>query len=89
MVLQIAAIVREALAAGAVADQEPITGRYAEELAAVADQFTPGAPPRLVGAAMAAFSAELFGQLANSVDDDRRGFFEFQMRGAAQFVGLT
>jgi hypothetical protein len=36
-----------------------------------------------------AVSAELFGQLANTVDEDRRGFFEFQMRGAAAFLGLT
>jgi hypothetical protein len=36
-----------------------------------------------------AVSAELFGQLNNSVDEDRRGFFEFQMRGAAAFIGLT
>jgi AcrR family transcriptional regulator len=92
----IAGIVREAYEQGRIAAGEPIAGRYAEELAAVAAQFTPGAPPRVVGAAMAAFiqlcgavSAELFGQLASSVDEDRRGFFEFQMRGAAAFIGLT
>lgn len=96
VIMLIGHLVHEAHAAGRIPDPEPITGRYAEELAAVAEHFTPGAPPRLVGAAMAAFiqlcgavSAELFGQLNNSVDDDRRGFFEFQMRGAAAFVGLT
>jgi AcrR family transcriptional regulator len=95
VVLRIAGIVRDAYAIGRIAEREPLTGRYAEELAAVAAQFGDGIPPRLVGAAMAAFvqlcgaiSAELFGQLANSIDDDRRGFFEFQMRGAAAFIGL-
>jgi len=96
VVLQIAAIVRDAFAAGRIGPQPEISGRYAEELQAVADQFGPGIPPRLIGAGMAAFiqlcgavSAELFGQLNNSVDDDRRGFLEFQMRGAAAFIGLT
>ena len=96
VMMQIAGIVLDAYVQGRIADREPVAGRYAEELAAVAAQYTPGAPPRLVGAAMAAFiqlcgtvSAELFGQLKNSIDEDRRGFFEFQMRGAASFMGLT
>jgi AcrR family transcriptional regulator len=96
VIFQIAAIVRDAYLAGRLEPREEITGRYAEELAAVAEQFGAGIPPRLVGAGMAAFiqlmgavSAELFGQLNNSVDDDRRGFLEFQMRGAAAFIGLT
>ena len=95
VILQIAAIIRDAFAAGRVGPQPEISGRYAEELRAVADQFGPGIPPRLIGAGMAAFvqlcgavSAELFGQLNNSVDVDRRGFLEFQMRGAAAFIGL-
>jgi AcrR family transcriptional regulator len=96
VILLIAGIVRDAYGEGRISPQEPISGRYAEELAAVAEQFGPDIPPRLIGAAMSAFihlcgaiSAELFGQLNNSVDDDRRGFFEFQMRGAASFIGLT
>jgi AcrR family transcriptional regulator len=96
VVLQIAAIIRDAVAAGRIGPQPEISGRYAEELGAVADQFSEGVPPRLVGAGVAAFiqlcgavSAELFGQLNNSVDEDRRGFLEFQMRGAAAFIGLT
>ena len=95
VILLIARIVQEAFEAGAIIEQATITGRYAEELAAVAEKFTPGTPPRLVGAALATFihlcgavSAELFGQLDNSVDEDRRGYFEFQMRGAAAFIGL-
>ena len=96
VVLQIAGVVRDAYVAGEVPDGEPITGRYAEELGAVAEKFTPGTPPRLVATAMSAFihlcgaiSAELFGQLSHSVDEDRRGFFDFQMRGAATLIGLT
>lgn len=96
VVLLIAGIVRDAHLAGLTAEREPITGRYAEELAAVGAQVGTDIPPRLVGATVAAFiqlcgavSAELFGQLNNGVDEDRRGFFEFQMRGAAAFIGLT
>lgn len=96
VILLIANLVKDAYETGKIAEREPITGRYAEELAVVADQFTPGAPPRLVAAALSAFiqlggaiSAELFGQLNKSVDEDRRGFFEFQMRGAAYLIGLT
>jgi AcrR family transcriptional regulator len=96
VVLLIVSIVRDAYQAGQVTVGPPITGRYAEELAAVAAQFGPEIPPQLAGATMAAFihlcgavSAELFGQLDNSVDDDRRGYFEFQMRGAATLIGLS
>jgi AcrR family transcriptional regulator len=96
VILLIVSIVRDAYQAGQVTVGPPITGRYAEELAAVAAQFGPEIPPRLVGSTMAAFihlcgavSAELFGQLNNSVDDDRRGYFEFQMRGAAALIGLS
>ena len=96
VILLIVSIVRDAYRAGEIAPGPPITGRYAEELAAVAAQFGPGIPPQLVGSTMAAFihlcgavSTELFGQLDNSVDDDRRGYFEFQMRGAARLIGLT
>ncbi|MEU8815303.1 TetR/AcrR family transcriptional regulator [Actinoplanes sp. NPDC048796] len=96
VILLIAGIVRDAYLAGRVAEREPITGGYADELGRVAEQYTPGAPARLVAAAMSAFihlggaiSAELFGQLKNSVDEDRRGFFEYQMRGEADRIGLT
>ncbi len=96
VILLIAAIVRDAFRAGAVTVGPPITGRYAEELSAVAAEFGEEIPAQLVGAAISAFvhlcgavSSELFGQLNNSVDEDRRGFLEFQMRGAAQLIGLT
>ncbi|WP_433374209.1 TetR/AcrR family transcriptional regulator [Actinoplanes sp. CA-142083] len=96
VIFQIAGIVRDAYAAGRIGPQPEISGRYSEELAAVAEHFGPDIPARLVGTAMSAFiqlcgavSAELFGQLNKSVDEDRRGFLEFQMRGAAAFIGLT
>ncbi|GIE96179.1 TetR/AcrR family transcriptional regulator [Paractinoplanes rishiriensis] len=96
VIFLIAAVVRDAYGMNRIAEREPIQGRYVEELAAVAEHFGENLPPRVVGAAMAAFihlcgavSAELFGQLNNSIEDDRRGFFEFQMRGAATFIGLT
>jgi AcrR family transcriptional regulator len=96
VILLIVSIVREAFQAGAVTVGPPISGRYAEELSAVAARFGEEVPAQLVGATIGAFvhlcgavSSELFGQLDNSVDEDRRGFFEFQMRGAAQLIGLT
>ncbi|XVV13407.1 TetR/AcrR family transcriptional regulator [Actinoplanes sp. CA-131856] len=96
VILLIAAIVRDAYLAGRVAEREPITGGFADELGRVAEEYTPGAPPRLVAAALSSFlhlggaiSAELFGQLKNSVDEDRRGFFDYQMRGEADRIGLT
>lgn len=95
LVLQLARIVADAHAAGRITERPPITGRYAEELAAVAAAFGEHTSARVVGATMSGFthligaiSAELFGQLNKSVEDDRRGFFDFQMRGAADFVGL-
>jgi len=96
VVLQLGRIADDAFQAGRVTERPPITGRFAEELALVADQIGQGLPVRLVGATMAGFvqllgaiSAELFGQLNNSIDDDRRGFFDFQMRGAAAFAGFN
>jgi AcrR family transcriptional regulator len=96
VIMLIVSIVRDAFEAGAVTVGPPIAGRYAEELSAVAAQFSPKIPAQLAGATLAAFvhlcgavSSELFGQLNNSIDEDRRGFFEFQMRGAAQLIGLT
>ena len=50
VIMLIAAIVRDAYAAGRITTGPPITGRYAEELAAVGAQFGPGIPPQLVAA---------------------------------------
>ena len=95
VIMMIVSVVRDAFEAGAVTVGPPITGRYADELSAVAAQLGSEIPAQLVGATMAAFvhlcgavSAELFGQLDNTVEDDRQGFFEFQMRGAARLIGL-
>src|SRR4051812_16139095 len=95
VIMMIVSVVRDAFEAGAVTVGPPITGRYADELSAVAAQLGSEIPAQLVGATMAAFvhlcgavSAELFGQLDNTVEDDRPGFFEFQMRGAARLIGL-
>jgi AcrR family transcriptional regulator len=95
VIMMIVSVVRDAFEAGAVTVGPPITGRYADELSAVAAQLGSEIPAQLVGGTMAAFvhlcgavSAELFGQLDNTVEDDRPGFFEFQMRGAARLIGL-
>jgi AcrR family transcriptional regulator len=96
VILLIGRILQGAYQAGRLRLGEPLTGRYAEELAAVAATVGDGVPARLVADTLAMFfqlcgaiSGELFGQLANSVEQDRRGFFEFQMRGAAHLAGLT
>ncbi|HKS99288.1 MAG TPA: TetR/AcrR family transcriptional regulator [Rugosimonospora sp.] len=82
--------------AGQVRLGQPLTGRYAEELAQVGQTLGQEIPVQLVASTFALFfqlcgavSGELFGQLNNSVDEDRPGFFEFQMRGAASLAGLT
>ena len=96
VILLIGRVLQEALRAGRLQLGKPLTGDYAEELAAVAARLADDVPPRLVADTMAMFillcgavSAELFGQLANSVDRDRLGFFDFQLRGAATLAGLT
>jgi AcrR family transcriptional regulator len=96
VILLIGRVLREAQQAGRLRLGEPLTGEYAEELAAVAGRMGDDTPPRLVADTMAMFillcgavSAELFGQLANSVDRDRRGFFGFQLHQAATLAGLT
>lgn len=94
VILALGRIVQDAATAGQVEIGEPVGGRLGEELAAVAEEAAPGAPPQLVARSMAgwihlcgAVSAELFGQLNNTIDQ-RREFFEFQMRGALAWIGL-
>jgi AcrR family transcriptional regulator len=86
----------EAYQAGRLRLGESLTGRYAEELAVVAQRLGPDVPVQLVASAFALFfhlcgavSGELFGQLNKSIEEDRHGFFEYQMRGAATLAGLT
>ncbi len=95
VILLLGATLAAGYEAGLIPHREPLAGRFAEEVAPIAASFAPGMPPRLVADTMAAFfhlcgavSAELFGQLTKSVEEDRRGFFEYQMRGAAAFAGL-
>ncbi|BCJ52439.1 TetR family transcriptional regulator [Actinoplanes sp. NBRC 14428] len=94
VVLALGRIVRDAADAGRVDVGEPIPGHLGEELAGVAERAAPGAPPQLVARSMAgwihlngAVSAELFGQLDNTIGE-RREFFEFQMRGALSWIGF-
>ena len=94
VILLIGAIVHDAAAAGEAEPGAPIGGRLGAELTEVADQVAPGTPPQLVARAMAAWihlcgavSAELFGQLNNTIDE-RREFFDFQMRGSAATIGF-
>ncbi|WP_406069082.1 TetR/AcrR family transcriptional regulator [Micromonospora sp. NBC_01638] len=96
VILLIGRVLKEALRAGLLELGEPLTGEYAEELAAVAARLGDDMPPRLVADSAAMFfmlcgavNAELFGQLTNSVDRDRRGFFAFQLGKAATLAGLT
>jgi len=92
VIVLIGTIVGEAAAAGEIELGEPIGGRLGEDLAYVAQQAAPGAPPQIVGSGIAAWihlcgavSAELFGQLNNTIEA-RREFFELQMRGAASII---
>ena len=92
VIVLIGTIVGEAAAAGEIDVGEPIGGRLGEDLAYIAQQAAPGTPPQLVGRGIAAWihlcgavSAELFGQLNNTIEA-RREFFELQMRSAAAVI---
>ena len=94
VILALGRIVQDASAAGQADSGEPISGRLGEEFAMVAERAAPGAPPQLVARSMAgwihlcgAVSAELFGQLNNTIEE-RREFFDFQMRGALSWIGI-
>jgi AcrR family transcriptional regulator len=97
VIMLLAATMRDALQAGKLtAVPEQPGGRFGEEMAAVAAEFGPDVPAHLVGATMYGFvhlcgaiSAELFGQLNNTIEEDRRGFFEWQSRATAAFAGLA
>ncbi|WP_430780403.1 TetR/AcrR family transcriptional regulator [Actinoplanes sp. G11-F43] len=96
LLLQMGAALAQAYRDGELAGREPITGRFLDQLGPIAEQFYPGLPARFVADTIAAYfqlcgaiSYELFGQLRHSIEEDRRGFFEFQMRNAAATVGLT
>ncbi|MET0494375.1 MAG: TetR/AcrR family transcriptional regulator [Actinoplanes sp.] len=84
----------EAVAAGRLEIGEPIGGTLSTELVTVAEQVIPAAPPQVVARTVqcwiqlvGAVSFELFGQLDNTIDA-RRDFLDFQLRGAAGYLGL-
>ncbi|MEU8657273.1 TetR/AcrR family transcriptional regulator [Actinoplanes philippinensis] len=95
VMLLLGATLADAHRADAVAVREPLTGRFAEELAAVANAYLPDLGARVIADTIAAFfqicgaiSFELFGQLNNTIEEDRRGFFDYQLRAAASLAGL-
>lgn len=84
----------DATTAGRLEPGEPIAGALADELVIVAAQVTLAAPPQVVARTIqcwiqlvGAVSFELYGQLTNTVDQ-RREFLDFQLRGAAGYLGL-
>jgi AcrR family transcriptional regulator len=94
VIMALARIVRDAAAAGQVSDGEAVDGKLADEFTTIAGYVGPGLAPQLAGRAMGgwiqlcgAISAELFGQLQNTIDA-RREFFAFQMRGTISWIGL-
>jgi AcrR family transcriptional regulator len=96
VILTLGAALAEAYTAGALADRPQPNGHFVEELTPIAESYYPGMPGRMIADTIAAFSQicgaisyELFGQLKNSVEQDRRGFFEYQVRAAAAMAGLT
>jgi AcrR family transcriptional regulator len=96
VMLLLGATLADARRSGAVVDRAPLTGRFAEELTAVAAAYLPDLGARIIADTIAAFfqicgaiSFELFGQLNNTIEEDRRGFFDYQLRAAANLAGLT
>jgi AcrR family transcriptional regulator len=92
VILVIGRLVADASAAGEATAGEPIGGKLGDDLAYVAEKTAPGTPPQLIARAIGAWihlcgavSAELFGQLNNTIEA-RRDFFELQMRGAAAMI---
>ncbi|WP_433828279.1 TetR/AcrR family transcriptional regulator [Actinoplanes sp. CA-015351] len=96
VILLLGATLGDAYQRGLIPAREPISASFAQELAPIAETFQAGMPPHVIADTLAGFfqlcgaiSAELFGQLNKSVDVDRRGFFEYQMRAAAATAGLS
>ena len=84
----------EAVGAGRLEIGEPIGGTLSAELVTLAEQVAPAAPPQVIARTVqcwiqlvGAVSFELFGQLDNTIDA-RRDFLDFQLRGAAGYLGL-
>lgn len=84
------------LAAASPAAFPDIPGRLGEEVAVISGYLSPPAATGKAARAMAAWiqicgavSAELFGQLQNTIEESREEFFDFQARTAMALVGLT
>jgi AcrR family transcriptional regulator len=89
------AILRDATAGTAVAATTSLPEPLRGEVAAVRDLAAPGAPVGIFALGMTAWihlfgavSFEVFGQLNNTIDE-RRTFFDYQMRTMAALVGLS
>jgi AcrR family transcriptional regulator len=93
--LTMGAILRDATAGTAVAATASLPEPLRGEVAAVRDLAAPGAPVEIFALGMAAWihlfgavSFEVFGQLNNTIDE-RRTFFDYQMRTMAALIGLS
>jgi AcrR family transcriptional regulator len=92
--LLIGAILSDASASGSVPEGEPLAEPLRSDIAAVRDLASPGTPEQVFARGMTAWiqlfgavSFEVFGQLNNTIDE-RRAFFEYQMRAMAGLIGL-
>jgi AcrR family transcriptional regulator len=90
--LLIGRMVRDAYEQGRTVPADPLPEPLAAELAGIGDRVGLESPPDMVAGAIAAWihvlgavSAELFGQLNNTVEE-RRAFFEWQLRGQAALI---
>ncbi|MFD1368412.1 TetR/AcrR family transcriptional regulator [Actinoplanes sichuanensis] len=95
VMLLLGATLAEAHRSHEITVRPPLTGRFAEELAGVASAYLPDLGARVIADTIAAFfqicgaiSFELFGQLNNTIEEDRKGFFDYQLRAAANLAGL-
>ena len=92
--LVIGAILRDAAAEIAVPADASLPEPLRREVAAVRDLAAPGTPDEIFALGMTgwihlfgAVSFEVFGQLNNTIDE-RRTFFDYQMRTMAALIGL-
>jgi AcrR family transcriptional regulator len=92
VVLLVGRLVRDAYDDGKTVSAGPPPRELEAELTSIADAVLPGSPPALVARAMSAWihicgavSYELFGQLNNTIDE-RRAFFELQLRSQAALI---
>ena len=92
--LVIGAILRDATAGAAVPADQPLAEPLRREVAAVRDVAAPGVPEEIFARGLTAWiqlfgavSFEVFGQLNNTINE-RRTFFDHQMRTMAALIGL-